>query len=74
MPTVNPLSPEIVEIPGYELNPNNDIVQSVKVCLGRTGGQCPCVPKTQWSEDTLCPCVEYRSGQGCHCRLYVRKE
>jgi ferredoxin-thioredoxin reductase catalytic subunit len=66
--------PEVLEIPGFRLNPNSDIVQSVRVCLGRTGGNCPCVPKSTWSDATLCPCVTYRAGEGCHCLLYVKEE
>lgn len=31
---------------------------------------CPCVTKLLHSEDTICPCKEYRNTGNCHCKMY----
>ena len=31
---------------------------------------CPCVTPLAHSEDTICPCKEYRDSGHCHCGLY----
>lgn len=56
------------------LNPNKKIVNAIKKRLEVTGGQCPCVPKTQWCDDTLCVCKDMRENNICHCGLYVKQE
>ncbi len=59
------------------LNPNKDIVNTVKKGLERTGGYCPC--KLQRTEENKCMCDEFKkqiadeSWHGfCHCMLYEK--
>ena len=33
-------------------------------------GYCPCVTPLAHSEDTICPCLVYRTTGKCHCGLY----
>lgn len=33
-------------------------------------GYCPCVAPSTHSEDTICPCKEYRETGYCHCGMY----
>ena len=62
-----------LEIKGYILNPNTRVVEGVvKRIESVTQGNCPCVPSNTWSNDTLCPCLYYREGNGCHCGLYIK--
>lgn len=63
----------IQPISGWILNPNSTRVANILNAVERAGGNCPCVAKDTWSEDTICPCLYFRSGQGCHCTLYVRE-
>lgn len=58
---------------GWKKNPDADIVSRVERALERSGFQCPCVPQTEWNENTVCPCLKFRRGEGCHCRLYVEE-
>ena len=55
------------------LNPDDKVVERIKARLTVTGGQCPCVPKPEWNEDTLCECKDFREGRGCHCSMYVEE-
>lgn len=59
------------------LNPDAEVVRTVKEGLLRTGGYCPCV--LERSEDTRCMCKEFREQiqdpqfEGfCHCMLYYK--
>lgn len=59
------------------LNPDKDIVKTVKDGLEKKGGYCPC--KLGKSEDIKCMCKEFREQisdpnfEGfCHCRLYYK--
>jgi len=54
------------------LNPNEKIVTFIQNRLKITNGQCPCV--AEWTEDTICPCKDFREKQECHCQLYVNEE
>ncbi len=61
-----------------ELNPDPEIVQTVREGLKRTGGYCPC--RLERTEDTRCMCREFKeqiadpSFEGfCHCMLYYKK-
>ena len=59
------------------LNPDAEVVKTVKEGLKRTGGYCPCrIPKT---EEFKCICQEFREQiadpnfEGyCHCMLYYK--
>ena len=61
------------------LNPNEEVVKTVKEGLIRTGGYCPC--RMQRTEDTKCMCKEFRDQirdpdfEGfCHCMLYYKSK
>ena len=58
-------------------NPDQEIVDTVKAGLERTGGYCPC--RIQRTDDTICMCKEFRDQikdpefEGyCHCMLYYK--
>ena len=60
-------------------NENQEIVDSVKECLARTGGYCPC--RLERSEENKCMCKEFREQikdpdfEGyCHCLLYYKEK
>lgn len=67
-------------IPGrmkITLNPDDEIVKTVKEGLERTGGYCPC--RLDRTEDNKCMCREFREQikdpgfEGfCHCMLYYK--
>ena len=59
------------------LNPDENIVRTVKEGLERTGGYCPC--RIQRTEEYKCMCKEFREQikdpdyEGfCHCTLYYK--
>ena len=59
------------------LNPDAEVVKTVKAGLERTGGYCPC--RLQRTPETKCMCQEFRDQikdpkfEGfCHCLLYYK--
>lgn len=59
------------------LNKNEEVVNTIKEGLKRTGGYCPC--KLQRTEDNICMCKEFKEQiadpafEGyCHCMLYYK--
>ena len=61
------------------LNPDKEIVKTIKEGLKRTGGYCPC--RTQKIEANKCMCEEFKSQindpefEGyCHCMLYYKSK
>ena len=61
------------------LNPNQQIVDSIKEGLKRTGGYCPC--RIKRTEEYKCMCDEFKNQiddpefEGfCHCRLYYKQK
>lgn len=59
------------------LNSNQEIVNTIKEGLKRTGGYCPC--RVQRTEDFKCMCKEFKEQiadpefEGyCHCLLYYK--
>ncbi len=59
------------------LNPNEELVQTVKAGLEKTGGYCPC--RMEKTEENKCMCKEFREQiedenfEGyCHCMLYYK--
>ncbi len=63
--------------PIITLNPNAEVVATVREGLKRTGGYCPC--RLERSEDTKCICEEFRRQMDdpnfegyCHCMLYYK--
>lgn len=54
---------------GWQLNPNEKVVNGIIKGINRCGGDCPCDNK---SEDSKCPCSGYRFEDKCCCNLYVK--
>ena len=59
------------------LNPDKEIVKTVKEGLRRTGGYCPC--RREKKEEYKCICEEFRKQMAdpsfevyCHCMLYYK--
>ena len=60
-------------------NENQEIVDTVKAGLERTGGYCPC--RLERTEENKCMCREFREQikdpefEGyCHCLLYYKEK
>ncbi len=61
------------------LNPDEEIVKTIKEGLKRTGGYCPC--RLIRTEDFKCMCKEFKDQikdpefEGfCHCLLYYKQK
>lgn len=61
------------------LNPNSEVVKTIKEGLKAKGGYCPC--KVAKTEDNKCMCKEFREQiadpqfEGfCHCKLYYKQK
>ena len=55
------------------LNPDAEVVKTVKEGLKRTGGYCPC--RLERTEENKCMCKEFRDFEGfCHCMLYYKSK
>ena len=61
---------EIFRKPGWELNSNDKIVNSILNRCEKNNGECPCFND---SEDKKCPCTNYRNNDYCCCGLYVKE-
>lgn len=64
---------KIEDMNGYHINPDCIRVKNVLAALQRSGGFCPCIPQPEWTQESKCPCVKYRTGEGCHCGLYTKE-
>ena len=63
------------EVAKYILSTDEKAVERVRKGLAvkteRFGkGYCPCVTPLAHGEDTVCPCLEYRTTGYCRCGLY----
>lgn len=56
---------------GWQLNPNDQIVNGILRGIVRNDGECPCHND---GEDKHCPCSDYREKDICHCGLYSKIE
>lgn len=63
---------KIIRKEGWELNPNDKIVNGIFKRLEATEGECPCMNDGATKEDRMCPCVSYLEKDKCCCNLYVR--
>lgn len=56
------------------VNENKKLVKEIRDKIKENNGYCPC--KILKTEDTLCPCKEFREGPigYCHCELYYKEE
>ena len=55
---------------GFDLNPNDKIVNSIFKRVENNNGECPCHNN---SIDKKCPCSDYRDNNICQCGLYIKK-
>jgi ferredoxin-thioredoxin reductase catalytic subunit len=55
----------------FKLNPDADHVTTILEGITSLNGHCPCVPAYTHSEDTICPCKNFREKDECHCELFV---
>lgn len=55
---------------GWDLNPNDKVVNAILKRTEANDGFCPCHNEC---EDTKCPCSGYRLEDKCCCGLYVKK-
>jgi ferredoxin-thioredoxin reductase catalytic subunit len=58
---------------GWDLNPNDKVVNAILKRIQICDGECPCVNPGKTREDRICPCKEYRENDICHCKLYIKK-
>jgi ferredoxin-thioredoxin reductase catalytic subunit len=65
---------QILRKEGWQLNPNDKVVNGILKMVERNNGECPCHNPGETAEDRMCPCKEYRENDTCHCSLYLKKE
>ncbi len=54
---------------GWQLNPNEKVVNAIIKGINRCEGECPC---NNDAEEKMCPCSNYRINDKCCCNLYVK--
>lgn len=54
---------------GWQLNPNEKVVNAIIKGINRCDGECPC---NNDAENKMCPCSNYRLYDKCCCNLYVK--
>jgi len=59
----------IIPKQGDMFNPNDEPREHLLASLFKRGGYCPCQPQ---SEDSMCPCKNYRMYGKCICGLFVK--
>ena len=64
---------KIVRKEGWELNPDDDVVNHIIEMLEANYGHCPCVHPEREGHDQ-CPCTMYIANNVCYCGLYVKLE
>lgn len=65
---------QILRKEGWVLNPNDKVVNAILKRCEANNGECPCQNPGKTREDKLCPCLEYRENNICHCTLYIKDE
>ena len=55
--------------PGWQLNPNEKVVNGIIKGINRCNGDCPC---NNDAEELHCPCSNYRLNNKCCCKLYLK--
>lgn len=62
-----------------KLNPNKEVVETIKAGLKKKNGYCPC--RLEQTDDNKCMCKEFREQiadpefEGfCHCMLYYKSK
>ncbi|WEU69833.1 hypothetical protein [uncultured Clostridium sp.] len=62
---------QILRKEGWELNPNDKVVNAILRRCEANNGECPC---HNTGKDKRCPCSDYRENDVCHCSLYIKRE
>ena len=55
--------------PGWQLNPNEKVVNGIIKGINRCNGDCPC---NNDAEELHYPCSNYRLNNKCCCKLYLK--
>ena len=64
---------KIVRKEGWELNPDDDVVNHIIESLETNYGHCPSTHQEREGHDQ-CPCTSYLQYDKCYCTLYVKKQ
>ena len=56
--------------PGFKVNPNEKLVNTIIKRINICEGECPCAND---GVDKMCPCSNYREKDYCCCKLYVKE-
>jgi len=65
------------EIAEYVFVDNSEHVEKIRKAIERKKekygkGYCPCVAPKAHTDNTICPCEEYRKTGICHCGMYKK--
>lgn len=64
---------QILRKDGWQLNPNDKLVNTILKRIELNDGLCPCNTGVNNPEDRVCPCKDYRENSICHCTLYIKE-
>ena len=64
---------KIVRKEGWELNPDDNVVNHIIETLEANYGHCPSIHQEREGHDQ-CPCTSYLQYDKCYCTLYVKKQ
>ena len=67
-----PVEIKILRKEGYEINPDDKIVNNIFRMLAVNKGHCPCHHPQRDGHDQ-CPCHDWIANSKCYCGLYVKK-
>lgn len=54
------------------INPDDEFVKNLRKRIKANNGFCPC--QIERTQDTKCPCKDFRETKECHCGLYINVE
>ena len=63
----------ILRLPGFQLNPNDKVVNAILKRCEVNGGHCPCSNVDAGTDLDICPCRHYREDNICCCNLYIKQ-
>ena len=64
---------QILRKEGWDLNPNDKVVNAILKRCEMNNGECPCHNDGDTKEKRMCPCENYRLKDHCCCGLYIKK-
>lgn len=59
---------------GWQLNPNDKVVDAIINRIEKNNGECPCHNPGVTREERLCPCKSYLEEDKCCCSLYIKEQ